>query len=308
MAGDVNHPRSEAPLRRDTAAFETVKDEALFLANLPVIDSVVRQVCRRQHLSAAEADDFASEVRLHIIERNYETLRKFEGRSSLHTYLAVVVQRLFLDYRNRIWDKWRPSAEARRHGPVAVLLERLVTRDGWTCEQALETLRINHRIEVDDTLQALFLRMTQRAPARQFVPESEADGVAGSSAPPDGNVLRAEQGFLAKRVQAALDRVRQALAPAEQLILKMRFEDSVPVADIARAMHLNPKRLYRTIEQLLATLRRGLEAEGLQREELSALFTHGVLSEVEVSDTPPHRSGAAGAEPAARARTSWPRS
>jgi hypothetical protein len=80
------------------------------------------------------------------------------------------------------------------------------------------------------------------------------------------------------------------------------------VADIARAMHLNPKRLYRTIEQLLATLRRGLEAEGLQREELSALFTHGVLSEVEVSDTPPHRSGAAGAEPAARARTSWPRS
>ena len=308
MAGDVNHPRSEPPSRRDAGPFETARDEALFLANLPVIDSVVRHVCRRQHLSAAEADDFSSEVRLHIIERNYETLRKFEGRSSLRTYLAVVVQRLFLDYRNRIWGKWRPSAEARRHGPVAVLLERLVTRDGWSGEQAIETLRINHRVELDDTLRALFLRMTQRAPARQFVPESEADGVATGSAPSDANVLRAEQGFLAKRVQAALDRVRQTLAPAEQLILKMRFEDSVPVADIARAMHLNPKRLYRTIEQLLATLRRGLEAEGLRRDELTALFAHGALSEVEASDTAPHRSGAAGAEPAAPARTSWLRS
>ena len=116
MAGDVDHPRSERPLRHDTATAETVK-EALFLANLPVIDSVVRHVCRRHHLSAAEADDFGSEVRLHIIERNYEILRKFEGRSSLRTYLAVVVQRLFLDYRNRIWGKWRPSAEAQRRGP-----------------------------------------------------------------------------------------------------------------------------------------------------------------------------------------------
>ena len=66
------------------------------------------------------------------------------------------------------------------------------------------------------------------------------------------NVLRAEHDFFAKRVQTALDRVRQTLTPEERLILKMRFEDSVPVADIARALHLNQKRLYRTIEHLPA--------------------------------------------------------
>src|SRR4029077_12843055 len=129
--------------------------EALFLANLPVIDAVVKQVCRRHHLSSAEADDFASEVRLHIIERNYETLRKFEGRSSMRTYLIVVVQRLFLDYRNRIWGKWRPSAEARRLGPVAMLLERLVARDGWSCEQGIETLRNHHTGEGESAPRAL---------------------------------------------------------------------------------------------------------------------------------------------------------
>jgi RNA polymerase sigma factor for flagellar operon FliA len=281
-----------------------LNDEALFLANLPAIDAVVNLVCRRHHLSAAEADDFASEVRLHIIERNYEPLRKFEGRSSLRTYLTVVVQHLFLDYRNRLWGKWRPSAEAKRHGPLAVLLERLVTRDGWTCDQAMESLRINHRIEVDAPLRALAEKLTQRSPARQFVAESEAEGVASRTAASDVNVLRAEHDFLAKRVQTALDRVRQTLTPDERLILKMRFEDSVPVADIARALHLNQKRLYRTIEQLLATLRQGLEAEGLDRDEVAALFADGVLCEVDQHGASQRVVGP-GPEPADRVRASW---
>jgi RNA polymerase sigma factor (sigma-70 family) len=282
-----------------------LKDEALFLASLPVIDAVVDQVCRRHHLAAVEADDFASEVRLHFIERNYEPLRRFEGRSSLRTYLTVVVQRLFLDYRNRQWGKWRPSAEATRRGPVAILLERLVVRDGWTFEQAVETLRTNHRVDVDETLRALYEKLTQRTPARQFVAESEAEDVESGAPAADANVLRAEHDFLAKRVQTALERVRQTLAPDEQLILKMRFEDSVPVADIARGLHLDQKRLYRTIEQLLATLRQGLEAEGLDRDEVRALFADGVLSEVEVYGAQ-QRADAAGAHaPAGRARTLW---
>jgi RNA polymerase sigma factor (sigma-70 family) len=294
----MNNPRSDLQPRHTQ-----VKDEALFLANLPVIDAAIRQVCRRHHLTAAEADDFASEVRLHFIERNYEPLRRFEGRSSLRSYLIVVVQHLFLDYRNRLWGKWRPSAEAKRQGPLAMLVERLVTRDGWTLEQAAEILRTNHGVDVSEAHRALYAKLTQRAPARQFVADVEADGLESSSPAPDANVLRAEQDFLAKRVQTALDRVRQTLSPTERLILKMRFEDSIAVADIARALHLNQKRLYRTLEQLLATLRRGLEAEGIDRDEAAALFAGAV--DVESPDTQ-QRAGEAGPpEPAERARASW---
>jgi RNA polymerase sigma factor for flagellar operon FliA len=302
----MNNPRAEPPPPRRQTPFSgsLLNDEALFLANLPAIDEVVTHVCRRHHLNAAEADDFASEVRLHIIERKCEPLRKFEGRSSLRTYLTVVIQRLFLDYRNRQWGKWRPSAEAKRHGPVAILLERLLTREGWTCDQALETLRINHHVEVDEKLRALAEKLTQRSPARQFVAESEAEGVASGATASDAKVLRAEHDFLAKRVQTALERMRETLTAEERLILKLRFEDSVPVADIARALHLNQPRLYRRIAQLLSTLRQGLEAEGLDRDEVGALFADGVLSEIEVSDGP-QRGVAAGPEPVERARTSW---
>src|SRR5262245_17632488 len=126
------------------------KDDQLFLKSLPAIDGAVTYVCRRHRLSADEADDFSSEVRVHFIERNYEPLRRFEGRSTLRTYLITVVNHLFLDYRNRLWGKWRPSAEASRIGPVAIQFERLVIRDGWSVEQAKELLLTNHRVAPED--------------------------------------------------------------------------------------------------------------------------------------------------------------
>lgn len=281
-----------------------VNDESLFLSNLPVIDEVVTHVCRRHRLSSVEADDFAAEVRLRFIERNYEPLRRFEGRSSLRTYLTVVVQRCFLDYRNKQWGKWRPSAEAKRLGPAAILLERLVTRDGWPLEQAIETLKTHHGVTIDAALTTLCVRMAERQPVRQMVSDEAADAVASTAPPPDANVLRAEQDFMARRARTALDSARQALAADERLILKMRFEDGVPVADIARALQLNQKRLYRTIERLLAQLRERLEAQGISKDEIAALFASGAFDASDAADLPP---AAAGVAPAAAAGERGPR-
>src|SRR6185436_15522598 len=176
----MNNPRTQphnpggpaaGPRALGPSVAELVEGEALFLASLPVIDDVTGQVCRRHRLSAAEADDFRSEVRLHFIDRDYEVLRRFEKRSSLPTYVTVVIQRLFLDYRNRMWGKWRPTTEAKRLGPTAILIERLVARDGWSLEQVVETLRVNHGLSLDASLEALCEKLTRRAPKRQMVAE-----------------------------------------------------------------------------------------------------------------------------------------
>jgi hypothetical protein len=58
---------------------------------------------------------------------------------------------------------------------TAMLVERFVSRDGWTLEQALEMLRIKHQVTIDDVLLAFCQRLSARGPGRQFVPESEAD-------------------------------------------------------------------------------------------------------------------------------------
>ena len=68
--------------------------QALFEAHLPVIRGVVRFVCHRQRLDPTQAEDFESEVMLRLVEDDYDVLRRFQARSSLRTYLTVVVQRL----------------------------------------------------------------------------------------------------------------------------------------------------------------------------------------------------------------------
>ena len=270
--------------RTTTSIGPAVNHEALFLAQLPVIEDVVAQVCRRHRLSAPEAEDFASEVKLRFVESRYEILRRFQGRSSLHTYLSVVIQRLFLDYRIRLWGKWRPSANAVRLGPLAVSLERLMSRDGCSFDHAVETLRAGGATESGDELYALHLKLAPRAPSRRVVGEDQAEGVAASGPSADSSVLRAEQEFFSRRVRTALDRARQAMPSETQLILKMRFEDAMPVSTIAAALHLDQKRLYRTIEQLLTSLRESLEAEGISGDDVKALLAEAGLSDEPARD------------------------
>jgi RNA polymerase sigma factor (sigma-70 family) len=323
----MNNPRLERPLFRGissssrqqasssvttggqdpqlSASGSSVEDEAVFLSSLPVIDDVTAHVCRRHRLSPVESEDFRSEVRLHFIQRNYEPLRRFEGRSSLQTYLNVVIQRLFLDYRNRLWGKWRPSAEATRLGPSAILIERLVVRDGWTCDQIVEMFRVNHRVVLEGALAAFCETAAHRPPGRQFVGEDQAEQLESGTPSPEANVLRAEQDFLAKRVRSALDRARETLTPEERLIVKMCFDDGVSVADIARALHLNQKRLYRTIERLMATLCQRLEADGISRDDVSVLFAGGNLSADKEGAPEEPADAAATAGPAKRVRIPW---
>jgi RNA polymerase sigma factor (sigma-70 family) len=291
--------------RQARSAAAPVTDEASFLAALPVIDDITRHVCRRHHLRSDEADDFLSDVRMHFIERNYEVLRRFEGRASLQTYVTVIVQRLFIDFRNQRWGRWRPSAEAQRLGPTAVLLERMVTRDGWSREQAVEMLRLNCGATIDAAILAFCDKLAGRTPARRFVPEEDADEIPSAEPPPDGSVVRAEREFLAKRVMASLARARQSLEPMDRLILKMRFEQRVPVAEIARALGIEQRPLYRTFERIAGVLRMRMAADGIARKDIDPLLADDGVTWMEALED----VGTTGAAPLTSAaegeRSSW---
>ena len=155
---------------------------------------------------------------------------------------------------------------------------------------------------MDATLQAFCDRLSTRGPSRQMVSEEDAGQVASQGPSADANVVRAEQGFLAKRVQSALERARQGLEPIERLILKMRFEDRVPVVDIARALHLDQRRLYRTIERLLAAIGESMAADGISKSDVMALFADGEGGWTDSRD--PEANAAE--TPVERKRSSWP--
>jgi RNA polymerase sigma factor (sigma-70 family) len=248
---------------------ERQQAEALFLANLEWIDRSVALLCRRYGLAGDEADDVASWVRLKLIEDDYAPLRKFRGDSSIRTYLVVVVAALFRDYRAGHWGRWRPSAAALRKGRLAVRLETLVYRDGCTLDQAARTLREAGETDLADReLAALLAELPVRGPLRPYqVGEAPLDAVPAASSAEE-RVTQDESERSRQTVVGALERVLAKLPEEDRLIIRLQYWKGLSVADVARALTLPQKPLYRRIERILGQLRRELPAEGVQPEQL----------------------------------------
>lgn len=244
--------------------------ERLFLDNLDLVDQVVRGLVRRHRLSPDEIEDLRGAVRLKLIDKQYDVLRRFQQRCSLRTYLTTVVHRVYLDERAARWGKWRPSVAAKRRGPTAVLLERLLNRDGLGFDQAAEIMRTNH--QVDESVASLYqlsAELPVRTP-RRFVDDAVlGDATAGDRA--DGRVVDREQAARAKAMAFALATALRGLGAQDRLILKMRFTDGFQVSEIGRVLRLDSKRLYRQLEHVMKALRQALEEHGFSQEDVAAI-------------------------------------
>jgi RNA polymerase sigma factor (sigma-70 family) len=277
VAAPAEHHRSGSSFtlraKLGVRSTESVDYEQFFLSQRPVLERVVAEVCRRNHLFGPEREDFESEVTLHLIARDYHVLRQFKWRSSVHTYFTVVVQRQFVNYRNRLWGRWRPSAEATRLGAVAILLERLIVRDEWSFEEAQEQMRANHGVgKTRAELYELSIHLSAVAPTRHMVSPDEAENVPSPDLGPDARLDCTDCRFTSHRVRLALDRARKALTAEEQVLLKMRFDDGFTVRRIAEVLHARQKPLYRTFDRLLLRLKQHLLDDGISADDIRNLF------------------------------------
>lgn len=242
-----------------------------FETQLRLAGEVIRRLCRCHRLSCDEAEDFTSYALLKLIEGDYATLRSFQGRSKLGTFLTVVVHRLFLDYRIQKWGKWRPPAEVRKLGAAAMELDRLVNRDGQTLPNAVEIVYAGSGGSLS---REQIFELAGRLPLRQR-PQFEG-GEQLELIPTDGGVEEPlegqERNSIAKRVGSALTAALQALPAEDRLILKMRHEDGFTVREIATALHLEARPLYTRFEKCHRRLREILEEGGITWEEVSAIL------------------------------------
>ena len=239
-------------------------DHDLFTTHLPTIEWAIRRTCRRNCLREEEAEDFASSVRLKLLEDDCAVLRKFKGDAKLSTFLVTVVQHLFQDYRIAKWGKWRPSAAAKRAGAVAVQLEILTVRDGMDFDQAVETLQRNFGVEETAAeLAEIAGRLPPRVPRRFEGEEAlERAAVTAAGADAEGALLDGEREATARRVEAALGEALAELPAEDRLLLKMRFEDGFQVSRIATVLGQRQRQLYSRCERLVKELRRGAASSG----------------------------------------------
>lgn len=254
----------------EAAAGGAMTREQLFLEQLAVIERVIGWVCARRGLRGADAEDFGSAVKTRLIENDYEVLGKFQGRSSLRTYLTSVINRFYLDFQVQRFGKWRPSAEARRLGTVALRLEQLMFRDGLSFDEACGVLLSDpHVSETPATLEALRARLPQRPSRRlganEHGPVCLESGGAG--------VEHAERQELADRIFSAIRRSLARQPARDRVFLRLHFQSGLTVAESARVLGLDQKALYRRKEDILNRLRCDLDAEGIRARDAQELLS-----------------------------------
>ena len=242
----------------------------LYVEQLDTINRIADSLCRRNGVRGADAEDFASEARLKLLQDDYAVLRKYRGASSTTTFLTVVISNLFRDHRIKMWGKWRASAEAKRRGEAAVLLEAAVYRDGQTFDEACATLARNERLTVDRAeLQRILAKLPQRVP-RRFDDGAEVDSLPASDSADDG-VLDKERERRLQAAKAALHRAVAQLDPEDCLLIRLHYFEGLSIAEIARELGLEQKPLYPRLKRLLERLSNELTGKGFGAEYLEWL-------------------------------------
>ena len=184
--------------------------------NLALIERLVGRACRRVGMPPSDWSDTASMVKLELVENDYAILRRWEGRSSLATYLTVVIQRLLADQHEKTHGRRRPS-------------------------------------------------MTQPPPPRMReveLPDEEVVPLAASELA-DTETYEGELRVVSERAGAIVREAMAAWPADDRLMIRLRFESSLSIADISRLMKVPQRPLYRRLESLLARLRDVLLAAGV---------------------------------------------
>jgi RNA polymerase sigma factor (sigma-70 family) len=254
-----------------------VKHQRLFTDNLEHIEKLVRFSGRRHHLSHVELQDFAGYVHVELLKDDCAALRKFQNRSKWWTFLASVIERLALDFLIQRWGRWRPSAMAEKLGPAAVILDRLVHRDGHTIEEAMEIVRTNHGVGLSYAeLRALW----DQLPSRPRMTEVGEEAAAAISSP-DSSEVRVEDAARQRdieRLDGTLAAAFNGLAKQDRVMIALRYDHDLSVVEIAKLMNSSVPTIHRRLDRSLKELRATLSRSGFDPREISSLIGHSTMA------------------------------
>lgn len=236
-----------------------------FLEQLPLIEQIIRALCRGRRMDATETEEFESFVKLRLLENDYAIIRKFEGRSSFGTFVTTVISRLLKDYRDQEWGRWRNSAEAKRMGAVAMDLERLLVRDMRSLDEAVAEVSARHPGATRTTLEEMSVRFRPRHRPKM----SSLEDCEPTAAAPAAIDIGKSQTL--STISSVVSDFIERLPKEDQLILQFRFEEDMPVPRIALMLRLDMQSVYRRLRRHYAGLRSALLQAGVDEEDVDGL-------------------------------------
>lgn len=261
--------------------------EQIFLDHLDLVERAATSVARRSGFPSQDVEDFVSTVKVKLIEDDYQVIRRHRGDSSMSTYLATVVHHAFKDWRQQKWGRYRPSAKAKRLGPVAVQLEQLLVRDQLPLSAAvgmLQRRRAGSTVS-ESELRQLAAQLPPRTRRTMTDEEALAQQPSPESSAADRRVEDAERRAVAERAAEVLSRLWRQLPADDRLLLQMHYRDGCKISTIARTLGCNQRSLYTRRDRNLGDFRRACEAEGLTWDGVREILGWGETPLIDLMDS-----------------------
>ncbi len=233
-----------------------------------MIQKAATRVAQAFGYSPEDTEDFCQAAQLYLLEKP-QILEDFRGSDaggcSLLGYLIGVLRNYALDiYRRRV-GKWHSSANAKRLGPEAELLEALRYRDHRESEVAIgkllerfPNLSRQRALELDEQLKPRSLR--------EFLGDGPLERIAASSHA-DEALEAHELEAIERRVQKVLKEVLDGLEVADRVLVKAIFGKGQSIKDFALFQGIKQRQMYSRFDRVRALLRRQLESEGVTAED-----------------------------------------
>jgi RNA polymerase sigma factor (sigma-70 family) len=211
--------------------------------------------------------------------RRLKTYRP-ERRVRFTTWLMAVVSNLCVDYRRKREGRIRPARAVTRLSELEQLVYRHIFVRGMPRTQCLNVLRpkfpeltessiadINARLfgmltpKQRFRLSSRALAASSRGPAAELDEEDFASRTPDSAPEPPS---LAEDAEASERLHAALTK----LPPMQRLLLRLRFEQNLTLAEVARlTCQPDPFRAKRQIQAAVTALHQLMEDPGLPRKK-----------------------------------------
>jgi RNA polymerase sigma factor (sigma-70 family) len=252
-------------------------DYAKFIEeNIHIIDQAIKCICRRYNLSVEEAEEFAAEVRYKLVENDYKIIRQFKGKSSIKSYLDVVITNLFIDKKRAAQGRWRASEEAKRRGKVAIKLDELLYKDSYSLEEAYRILRINYNVTLsEEELDRIFHEIDkERTPRIKEVCEDVEimSAIPDQRMRPDEEVEKRRLEKTAEKLFSLVDGFSGTLSEIDRLVLRM-FQDNHPISEIARCLGISRSNIEKRLKGILHEFRKKiLASEGVNQNDINEII------------------------------------
>jgi RNA polymerase sigma factor (sigma-70 family) len=235
-----------------------------------------------------EALELSNQVLDILRNDNYRVLREFKGNAQLTTYLTAIISRRAVDRIRKKLGRGREKERAAELGNIGLILFQRVIKDGYPLQDVYNELRANGNFPGTlEELETMLHKIKGKNPGSHQ--PGPANGNNGNPVVKNGTSINEDEYvipdtksdpqalLMEKQRQLEIHRaIRDIIAPLsgeERLLLRLRFpahedEKTAPVEQIANALGITPKAVYKRITRLLKKCRQQLDSRGIRIGEL----------------------------------------